>query len=78
MLSTAEASALAASLNDFNGTASANFNAMQADSFNEFYNTNIVAAIGFEVQHTDTSLRTNSFLLERPRAVSIWTRSWPT
>jgi len=64
VLTPAEESALVATLNDYNGTDSSNLNYMSTYSFNEFYNSKIVASIGFEVQHTTTSFETNTFLQE--------------
>lgn len=64
VLTPAEESALTATLNDFDGTASANFDYMKTHSFSEFYNSHIVASIGLEVQHTATSMDTNGFLVE--------------
>lgn len=64
VLTPAEETALSATLNDFDGTASANFDFMKTHSFNEFYNSKVAASIGFEVQHVGTSLQTNAFLQE--------------
>lgn len=64
VLTAAEENALTSSLNDYDGTASANFDYMDSYSFNEFYNAKIISSIGFEIQHTDSSLQTNTFLQE--------------
>lgn len=64
VLTPAEENALVSGLSDFDGTGSGNYQFVASRSFSEFYNSNLVAAVGFEVQHTQDTLETKSYLLE--------------